>query len=108
MWGAVAGWLASRTIDPRVVSSNPGRSVTCGCVPGQNTLPLIARVFSDRTLKIVGPFYQGPYAWSCPNGLRLVFTAKLSLSQFSGIHESEKRSPNALGRPTAKSANYQA
>ena len=56
-WGAVAGWLASRTIDPRVVSSNPGRSVTCGCVPGQNTLPLIARVFSDRTLKIVGPFY---------------------------------------------------
>ena len=55
--GAVAGWLASRTIDPRVVSSNPGRSVTCGCVPGQNTLPLIARVFSDRTLKIVGPFY---------------------------------------------------
>ena len=35
-----------------------GRSVTCGCVPGQNTLPLIARVFfSDRTLKIVGPFY---------------------------------------------------
>ena len=50
----------------------------------------------------------GPYAWSCPNGLRLVFTAKLSLSQFSGIHESEKRSPNALGRPTAKSANYQA
>ena len=57
LWGAVAGWLASRTIDPRVVSSNPGRSVTCGCVPGQNTLPLIARVFSDRTLKIVGPFY---------------------------------------------------
>ena len=56
-WGAVAGWLASRTIDPRVVSSNPGRSVTCGCVPGQNTLPLIARVFSNRTLKIVGPFY---------------------------------------------------
>ena len=53
----VAGWLASRTLDPRVVSSNPGRSVTCGCVPGQNTLPLIARVFSDRTLKIVGPFY---------------------------------------------------
>ena len=51
---------------------------------------------------------KGPYAWSCPNGLRLVFTAKLSLSQFSGIHESEKRSPNALGRPTAKSANYQA
>ena len=43
--------------DPRVVSSNPGRSVTCGCVPAQNTLPLIARVFSDRTLKIVGPFY---------------------------------------------------
>ena len=52
-WGGVAGWLASRTLDPRVVSS--GRS--CGCVPGQNTLPLIARVFSDRTLNIVGPFY---------------------------------------------------
>ena len=53
----MAGWLASRTLDPRVVSLNPGRSVTCGCVPGQNTLPLIARVFSDRTLKIVGSFY---------------------------------------------------
>ena len=39
------------------MSSNPGRSVTCGCVPGQNTLPLIARIFSDRTLEIVGPFY---------------------------------------------------
>ena len=51
---------------------------------------------------------MGPYAWSCPNGLRLVFTAKTNLSQFSGIHESEKRGPNALGRPTAKSANYQA
>ena len=49
---------------------------------------------------------HGPYAWSCPNGLRLVITAKTSLSQFSGIHESEKQSPNALGRPTAKSANY--
>ena len=57
VWGAVAGWLASRTLDPRVVSSNPGRSVTCGCVHGQNILPLIARVFSDRTLQIVGPFY---------------------------------------------------
>ena len=56
-WGAVAGWLASRTLDPRVVSSKPGLSVTCACVPGQNTLPLIARVFSDGTLKIVGPFY---------------------------------------------------
>ena len=56
-WGTVAGWLASRTLDPRVVSSNPGISVTRACVPGQNTLPLIARVFSDRTLKIVGPFY---------------------------------------------------
>ena len=28
----------------------------------------------------------GPYAWSCPNGLILVFTAKTSLSQFSCIH----------------------
>ena len=55
-----------------------------------------------------GTTAQGHYAWSCPNGLRLVFTAKTSLSQFSGIHESEKRSPNAVGRPTAKSANYQA
>ena len=51
--GAVTGWLASRTLDPR----NPGRSVTRACVPGKNTLPLIARVFSDRTLKIEGPFY---------------------------------------------------
>ena len=56
-WSAVAGWLASRTLDPRVVRSNPSVSVTCARVPGQNTLPLIARVFSDRTLKIVGPFY---------------------------------------------------
>ena len=53
----MAGWLASRTLDPRVVSSNPGLSVTCACVPGQNTLPLIARVFSDRKLKIVGSVY---------------------------------------------------
>ena len=53
----MAGWLASQTLDLRVVSSNPGLSVTCGCVPGQNTLPLIARVFSDRTLQIIGPFY---------------------------------------------------
>ena len=53
----MAGWLASRTLDPRVVNLNPGLSVTRACVPGQNTLPLIARVFSDRTLKIVGPFY---------------------------------------------------
>ena len=58
MWGAVAGWLASRTLDPRVVSSKSGLSVACACVPGQNTTTkLIARVFSDRTLKIVGPFY---------------------------------------------------
>ena len=44
-------------LDPRVVSSNPGRAVTCACVPGQDTLPQFARVFSDMTLKIVGPFY---------------------------------------------------
>ena len=30
------GWLASRTLDPRVVSLNPGLSVTCACVPGQH------------------------------------------------------------------------
>ena len=54
---AVAGWLASRTLEPRVVRSNPGLSVSVACVPGRNTLPLIARVFSDRTLKPVGPFY---------------------------------------------------
>ena len=53
----MAGWIASRTLDPRVVRSMPGLSVTCACIPGQNTLPLIARVFSDRTLTIVGPFY---------------------------------------------------
>ena len=48
--------VASRTLDPRVVRSNPGQSVTCACLPGKR-LPLIARVFSGRTLKIVGPFY---------------------------------------------------
>ena len=54
----MAEWLASRTLDPRVVRSNPGQYVTRACVPGQNTLiPLIARVFSDTTQKIVGPFY---------------------------------------------------
>ena len=54
----MAGWLASRTLDPRVEHSHPGLSVMCACVPGQNTLlALIARVFSDKTLKIVGPFY---------------------------------------------------
>ena len=61
-WSAVAGWLASRTLDPRVVSSNPGRSVTCACVPGQNTSPLIARVFSDRTLKNLRSLLPGVYA----------------------------------------------
>ena len=56
--GGAAAAAASRTLDPRVVRSDPGRSVTRACVPGQNTfIPLIARVFSDRTLKIVGPFY---------------------------------------------------
>ena len=58
-WSAMAGWLASRTLDPRVLrsESRPIRD-TCGCVPArQNALPLIARVFSDRTVKIVGPFY---------------------------------------------------
>ena len=41
----------------RIERLSPGLSVTCACVPGQNTLPLIALVLSDRTLKIVGPFY---------------------------------------------------
>ena len=57
-----SGVVASRALDPKVVSSNPGRSVTCACVPGQHTLPLIARVFSDRTLNIVGPLLPGAYA----------------------------------------------
>ena len=48
--------VASRMLDPWVVRLNPGLSVTCACVSGQNTT-LIARVFSDRTLTIVGPFY---------------------------------------------------
>ena len=52
-----APWLASRTLDPRIQRSRPDLSVTCARVPGQNTLPLIARVFSDRTLKLVSPFY---------------------------------------------------
>ena len=56
-WSAVAGWLASRTLDPRVGRSSPGRSVTRAWFTGK-TLPLSCpRVFSDRTLKIVGPFY---------------------------------------------------
>ena len=50
------------TLDPRVVSSNPGLSVTRACVPGQNTLPLIARVFSDTTRKIVGPGSKRPHS----------------------------------------------
>ena len=57
LWSAIAGWLASRTLDPRVVRSNPGLFVTCTCVPGQNTSPQIAPVLSARTLTIVGPFY---------------------------------------------------
>ena len=56
-WSAVVERLARRTLDPRVVRSNPGRSVLFAGVPGQSTLPLIARVFSDWTLEIVGPFY---------------------------------------------------
>ena len=55
--GAVVEWLASRALVSGVMRSNPGRTVTCACVPGQNTLPLIARVFSDGTLQIVGTFY---------------------------------------------------
>ena len=46
------GVVASRTLDPRVVRSSPGLSVTRSWA---NTLPQIVRVFSDRTLKIVGP-----------------------------------------------------
>ena len=49
--------LASRTLDQRVVYSNPGLFVTRALVFLGNTLPLITRVFSDRTLQIVGPFY---------------------------------------------------
>ena len=49
----------SDTRPTRVVTSSACRSVTRACVPGQNTLPLIACVFSDKTLKILGPFYQG-------------------------------------------------
>ena len=58
----MAGWLASRTLDPRVVRSSPGRSVTRACVPGQNTLPLMARVFSDRTLENRRSLLPGVYA----------------------------------------------
>ena len=29
--------VVSRTLDPRVVSSNPSQSVSCARVPGQNT-----------------------------------------------------------------------
>ena len=47
-------------LDPRVVRSSPSLSVACACVPGQNTIPLIAGVFSERTLKIVGPLYRVP------------------------------------------------
>ena len=84
MWGAMAGWLASRTLDPRSVSSNPGRFVTCGCVPGQNTLPLIARVFSDRTLQIVGPFYLVSMPWKVKDHTRVIYNATYSrLNHFS-------------------------
>ena len=53
------GGVVSKS-DARVVRSNPGLSVSFACVPGQNTLRLIARVLSDRTLTIVGPFYLVP------------------------------------------------
>ena len=39
----------------REFESRPSRDMTCACVP--DTLPQFARVFSDMTLKIVGPFY---------------------------------------------------
>ena len=71
---AMAEWLASRTLDPRVLRSNPGLSVTSACVPGLNTLPQIACVFSDRTRKIVGPFYPDLYSVE-----RLQHTAMLYL-----------------------------
>ena len=53
------GAVASRTLDPRVVRSNPGLSVTCAVFLSETLLLIIARVFSDRTLKIVRPFYLG-------------------------------------------------
>ena len=54
----MAGWLASRTLDPegREFESRPIRDVRL-CSRAKHFTTLIARVFSDRTLKIVGPFY---------------------------------------------------
>ena len=46
------GVVASRTLDPRVVRSSPGLSVTRSWA---KQCTQIVRVFSDRTLKIVGP-----------------------------------------------------
>ena len=36
--------------------------MACACVPGQNSLPRISRVFSDRTLKIGRSLPPGGYA----------------------------------------------
>ena len=50
--GRRGGVLASPTRVAIVVILSPGRCVTRACITGQNTFkPLIARVFSDSTLK---------------------------------------------------------
>ena len=53
-WGAVAYWIAIRTIDQAVMSSSAVRATACACVPRQTTLPLIGCVSSDRA---GDPFY---------------------------------------------------
>ena len=51
-WSAAA--QRRRVGRSRVERSDPGRSATRACVLGQNASPLIARVFSGRTLKNAG------------------------------------------------------
>ena len=54
----MAEWSASRMLDPRVERSSPGLSVTLRlCSWAKHFATNCPCVFSDRTLKIVGPFY---------------------------------------------------
>ena len=87
-------------LDPRVVRSSPGLSVACACVPGQNTIPLIARVFSDRALKIVGPFYPVSMPGEVKDPTRVIYNVTCS-----GLNHSSIMVPLAMGElctpPTA-------
>ena len=64
-----------------MIPADPSRAVV---LLGKNTLPLIARVFSDRTLKIVGPFYLMSMPGEVKDPTRVIYNVTYSgLNHFS-------------------------